>query len=341
LNKTLLCIAIFILSYLNLHAQKIYQFKLHSTNIKVKSLYNSIAVADVRHDTTYMGFLLTGFSDKYTKVSPAVPISKQYNTLLSSIIDSSAGKGKLLLLITRLLFAVRQNSFVDDGYFNMRANLYAKIAKHYQKIRTIDTIVKVSSLNPSKALVKAASDVMTGFLVENLIAEPSGPIYINYDLVNIYTTEKMETALYRAFNYTDGLYYTYKSFKNQMPDKQIILDSADINSGTIRTIEGGGVTLKVKTSDVYALVYRGHPYVMSAGHYYPLIKKKNDFYFTGKASYFLLPQDELVNNIVGGSPKYYFFLNGPTATYEMALDYKSGAFVRLKKITETGKEKNK
>ncbi|MHB8207829.1 hypothetical protein [Mucilaginibacter sp.] len=329
------------LSYLNLYAQKVYKFELEPANTKTKSLYNSIAIVDFRHDTTYMGFVLTGLSDRYSQVSPAVPISKQYQTLLSSVIDSTAGKGKLLLLITRLLFAERENTFPQEGYFNMRANLYAKIANHYQKIRTIDTVVKITSINATKALFKAADDVMADFLVKNLSVEPSGPIYLSYDLLNIFTTEKSETVLYTTFDYANGLYYTYKSFKNQTPDKQIVVDSADINSGAVRTIEGDGVTSKVKTNDVYALVYKGHPYVMSAGHYYPLTKKDNTFFFTGKASYFLFPEDQLVAEIVAGSPKYYFFLNGPTATFEMMLDYKSGAFIRIKKATMVKKQDGK
>jgi hypothetical protein len=341
LNKILLCTAIIVLSCLNLHAQRVYKFELGPANIKTKSLYNSIAVADFRRDTTSMGFVLSGMSDRFTKVSPAVPISKQYSKLLSSVTDSTGGNGKLLLLITRLLFAERENTFPQEGYFNMRANLYAKIAKHYQKINTIDTLIKINSINATKALFKTADQVMADFLIKNLTAEPSGPIYLSYDLLNIYTTEKSETALYSTFNYTNGLYYTYKSFKNQTPDKQIIVDSADINSGQVRTIEGNGVTSKVKTSAVYALVYKGHPYVVSEGHYYPLTKRNNDFYFTGKAPNLILPGDEIVAEIISGWPKYYFFLNGPTATYEMALDYKSGAFIRMKKITEVKKQDGK
>jgi len=333
LNKILSCTVFFVLSCLSLYAQKIYKFQLSLPQTKVAaSLYNSITVVDFRGDTNSMGFIHTGLMARYTKVVPAISMKNQYKALFNAVIDSTALNGKLLLLIERLLFVERENTFTYDGYFNMRANLYAKIANHYQMIRTIDTIVSKTALDPTKALLKAGNEVMTDFLTKNLKSTPSGPIYLSYDILNIATTEKYETALYSARSYTDGLYLTYKAFKNQMPDRQIVVDSVDINTGNIRTIEGGGVTLKVKANNVYALVYKGHPYVVSEGHYYPLTKKGNDFFFVGKAQYFLIPGDELVYEIIGGNAPYLFV--APTATFEMKIDYKNGAFIRLKKLPD-------
>jgi len=322
----------FVLSCLNLYAQKKYKFELYAPQTKVaNSLYNSITVVDFRGDTNSMGFMNTGLMGRYTKVVPAISMKTQYKALFDAVIDSTATNGKLLLLIERLLFVERENTLTYDGYFNMRANLYAKIANHYQMIRTIDTIVsRTAMLDPTKALLKAGNGVMTDFITKNLTATPYGPIYLSYDILNIATTEKYETALYSASRYTDGLYLTYKTFKNQTPDRQVIMDSADVNAGNIRTIEGGGVTLKVKASNVYALVYKGHPYVVSEGHYYPLTKKGNDFFFTGKARYSLIPGDEMVTDMVGGSAANIF--GAPTATFEMKIDYKNGVFIRLKVI---------
>ena len=323
----------FVLSCLNLYAQKKYKFELYAPQTKVaNSLYNSITVVDFRGDTNSMGFMNTGLMGRYTKVVPAISMKTQYKALFDAVIDSTATNGKLLLLIERLLFVERENTLTYDGYFNMRANLYAKIANHYQMIRTIDTIVSKTALGPPKALLKAGNEVMTDFLTKNLTATPYGPIYLSYDILNITTTEKYETALYSASKYTDGLYLTYKTFKNQMPDRQVIVDSADLNSGDIWTIEGGGVKLKVKASNGYGLVYKGHPYVVSEGHYYPLTKKNNDFFFVGKGQYFVIPGDELVYDIIGGNAPYLFV--APTATFEMRIDYKNGAFIRLKKIPD-------
>jgi len=343
LNKILSCTIFFVLSCLNLYAQKAYKFELSLPQTKVAgSLYNSITVVDFRGDTNSMGFIHSGLTDRYAKVVPATSMKSQYKALFNAVTDSTAANGKLLLLIERLLFAERENALTTDGYFSMRANLYARIANHYQMIRTIDTVVRKTSMDPTKAMLKAGNEVMTGFLTKNLTATPSGSIYLSYDILNIITTEKYETALYSARRYTDGLYLTYKAFKNQMPDRQIIVDSADINTGNIRTIEGGGITLKVKASNVYALVYNGHPYVVSEGHYYPLTKKDNDFFFVGKARYTLIRGDELVSDMVG-EPSGNIIFGAPSGMFEIKLDYKNGAFIRLRKLpdvkagTDTGK----
>lgn len=154
-----------------------------------------------------------------------------------------------------------------------------------------------------------------------------------YDVLHISDIEKDKIALYKTAVYTDGLYFTYQSFKNQMPDRQIIVDSADLNSGDIRTIEGGGVTKKVNANDIYAIVYHGRPYIASEGHYYALNKMKNNFFFVGKATFFITSDQYLVAAIAGEKTKS-LGINLPKATFEIEIDYKNGMFIRLKKIPD-------
>jgi len=244
----------------------------------------------------------------------------------------------LLLQITRLLFAERQNQLTDDAFFNLRANLYSQIGGHYQMIATIDTLVVKRSLNPGKETLKLGNEIMTDFIIKNLSVKSLGRAYTYtytyYDILNISEVEKRDIALYRTAEYTDGLYLTYRAFSKQMPDRQIIVDSTDdVNTGRISTIEGDGVTKKVKAENVYAIVFRGHPYVVSEGIYYPLKKVNNDFFFVGKARLSILPGSELAADIAGSSASGFLF-NLPTATYQMEIDYKNGIFLRLKKIDD-------
>jgi len=334
MNKIFLCTLFIVLSYLNLNAQKVYRFKLSPVQTKVSnSLYNSLVVLDYRGDTTSMGFILAGIMARYTKVVPDIPVSSQFKYLFNSVIDTTAAHGELLLQIRRLIFAERENSFTGNGYFNMRANLYAKIGRHYQLVSTIDTLVSKTSLDPTNAILKSGDEVMADFLIKNLKVKPLISIFSGKDILNIDDMEKYELALYNRDEYTDGLYLTYHSFKNQMPDRQITVDSADLNSGDIRTIEGGGITSKVKAANVYAIVYQGHPYVVSEGFYYPLKKVNNDFFFTGKARLSLLPGDELMADIMGPYTGLVLF-GAPTATFEMKIDYENGVFIRLKKVLD-------
>ena len=331
MNKLLLCIAFTFLGYLNLYAQKIYNFKLDPPQTKItNSLYNSLSVLDYRGDTTSMGFILEGMMARYAKMKPATPVSDQFKTLFNSVIDSTATEGKLLLQITRLVFAERENTMDYDAYFNLRANLYSKIDENYQLVSTIDTLIdKRSFSSPAKELLKSANEVMSDFIIKNLLVKSSGQILTYYDVLHISNIEKNKIALYKTAEYTDGLYLTYQSFRNQMPDRQIIVDSADLNSGDIRTIEGGGVTKKVKANDIYAIVYRGRPYIASEGHYYALNKMKNDFFFVGKA----IISYDLVSAIAGEKTKS-LGINLPKATFEIEIDYKNGMFIRLKKIPD-------
>jgi hypothetical protein len=277
--------------------------------------------------------------DRYCVVKPATPISSQFKTLFNAVIDSTAADGKLLLQITRLLFAERQNQLSYDGYFNMRANLYSKIGGHYLMVATIDTLMAKTSFSPAKDVLRSGNEIITDFIVKNLKVKPYGPILIYYDILNIANIEKKQLPLYNSTEYTDGLYLNYKSFRNQMPDRQIIVDSANLNSGDIKTIEGGGVTLKVKARDVYAIVYKGHPYVVSEGNYYPLKKVNSDFFFVGKARESIIPGDELVSDIAGGNAGVFILGGARTATFEMKIDYKNGVFLRLKLIPEAKNKK--
>ena len=173
---------------------------------------------------------------------------------------------------------------------------------------------------------------MTDFLIKNLKVKPSSSILSYHDILDITNVEKNELALYNRDRYTDGLYLTYHSFKNQMPDRQITPDSDDLNAGDIRTIEGGDVTQKAKASKVYAIVYRGLPYVVSEGLYYPLKKVNNDFVFVGKAKDdSAIPGNALASGVAGGVAGSVFY---PIATFEMRINYTNGIFVRMKKILD-------
>ena len=320
------------LCYLNLNAQKVYKFSLSPVQTRVSnSLYNSLVVLDYRADTTSMGFIYTGMSELFTRVRPATPVSNQYKALFNTAIDSTATDGQLLLQIRRLLFAER----ADKGYFNMRAILYSKIGKYYEIVGRIDTLVsKASLIDPTNGILKSGDKIMTDFLLKNLKVKPSDPILSYHDILNITNVEKNELPLFNRDQYIDGLYFNYHSFKNQMPDRQITVNGDDLNAGEIRTIEGGGVTQKVKANNVYAIVYKGLPYVVSEGLYYPLKKVNNDFFFVGKGRVYVVPGDELVSDIAGDTTPIIVFSSLPTATFEMKIDYANGAFVRLKKALD-------
>lgn len=86
--------------------------------------------------------------------------------------------------------------------------------------------------------------------------------------MNIDSIEKQKIKLYTVSAYTEGMYLTYQSFKNQQPNNQI---TAEIKNGSIskvKTVDSTGRSIKVKPGNVYAIVYQGQPFV-ATGSFIP------------------------------------------------------------------------
>src|SRR5699024_7762475 len=123
-------------------------------------------------------------------------------------------------------------------------------------------------------------------------------------------------------------------FAAQNPDETEISVSFNKNEMPKRVgfINKAGKQVKIKSKSVYAIVYRNKAYVASDHHFYPLSKKGNDFYFTGKASDYTA--EDMMTAAV------FFGLAGALLTqtsnslFEMKIDHLSGGFIRIREITQ-------
>lgn len=89
---------------------------------------------------------------------------------------------------------------------------------------------------------------------------------------------------------------------------------------------------KVKGKSVYAVIFQDRPYISTKYGYYPLLKRGNDFYFTGKASDYTnsdVVTAEIFFGILGG-----LIAQSATSVFEMKLDHLSGGFIRIKEISQ-------
>ncbi|MEO6151407.1 MAG: hypothetical protein ABIN95_07140, partial [Mucilaginibacter sp.] len=144
--------------------------------------------------------------------------------------------------------------------------------------------------------------------------------------------------LYTAPEYTNGIYLSYNSFKNQVPDKEIA--AAFLEGNTIETVsvaDEKGKWQKIKVEDVYAVVYNNSPFIATKKLYVPLKKINNDLVFIGKAKVTADAGDVIAASVffgvIGG-----LIASNAQATFEMKIDHVNGGFVRLREVPAQPKQ---
>jgi len=328
-------VAITLLIYSNTQAQSTQKFAFELPENKVSnSLYNKISVLDTRMDTTNMGIIQTGAFNKKTKVIAKEPLNIQFKNILTALTDSTAKPQELLIQLRQLSFVEITGSFSEKGYFYLRAGIYAKQPDGYRQVGAIDTVsLTTSGVDVTGALLKHGSETIAGFIAANLNKAPvTATTYKYTDLVKIDSVEKRNLKVYNTNRYTDGLYLTYKSFCNQVPDAPLVVTNNFIDY-TMKTPGEKGKLKKVKSDKVYAVVYQGQAYIATKYDYYPLKKTNDDFFFTGKAS----ATPSTVSMVTAG---VFFGMLGSLiasnaeATFEMKIDHINGEFIRIKEIID-------
>ena len=295
-------------------------------------MYNTIQYLDSRQDTTNMGIVQLGVFNNKARVVPRIPFSRQLTILLNALTDSTAQNGRLLLQLKQLNFAEVTGSMSEKGYFYFRANLYADSNGAYQRIATIDTLTTVSGMDVTKMNLRQGNKLISGFIANHLVSRPADAVYYSRnDVINIDSIEKLRIKLYTTPSYTDGVYLTYRAFKDQTPDKPIMAELKNGNISSVKTTDESGRSTKVKSKNVYAVVYQGRPFVATEYGFYSLEKRNNDFFFIGQAKV-----TANTANVIAASA-FFGVLGGlmasnAEATFEMQIDHVSGGFIHIREI---------
>jgi len=335
MSKTSIYLLFALLLAANANAQNIVDFQLAAPTAKVNAnLYRTIRIIDLRNDTTSMGFVKTGFFDRKGSVIPKIPLRAQLSQYFYNLADTAGKTKEMVLLLRRDVFEVTNIGSRDYGSFSFRAGLYEVKDGQYQQIVSIDTVATVSSaMTVTTALLNTGNKLMGEFISGHVFAEPNGAVYSYHDIFHLDSVEKRAIKLYNTQTYADGLYLTYKSFMNQVPDKQITVEPGDVNYGVVKAVDANGKTQRVRPQKVYALVYHGQPYISSRGNYYPLKKEKDDFYFTGAVQVSSgVGNMVLVSNF--GALGALIGSGGSEATFYVKLDYMNGGFIQIKRIED-------
>lgn len=308
-------------------------FEIGSPELKISnSLYTAIQYVDSRYDTSSMGIVQLGAFNRKARVVPKIPFSTQLTNTLHALTDSSAKEGKLLFQFRQFNFAEITGAVSEKGYCYIRADLYANKNGRYQKLNSIDTVLLIKSMDVTRALLRNGSKLISNFIAGNLLKEPADSnVYSFNDIQHMDSIEKLKIVAYNTTVYADGLYTSYASFMNLVPDKQVTVEEKKGKISSVKMADGNGAMVKIKRKDIYAIVYKGQPFIATEYDYYPLEKRDDDFYFTGKAK---VTADQgavmaasFFFGIIGG-----LIASDAEATFEMKIEHSNGGFIRLREI---------
>jgi hypothetical protein len=333
--KTTTLLLIYVLSGMASYAQnRSEDFVITLPEEKVQhSLYKTISYIDSRYDTSHMGIVQLGAFNKKAKVIPETHLSLQLNGVMNALTDATAGEGQLLFQLRQFSFAEITGATSEKGYGYLRAELYANDNNIFRKLASIDTVIYIKAMDVTRALFRNASKTLSGFIADHLKKPGQNTTYSYDDILHLDDLEKKSIPVYNVDAFTDGIYYSFDSFKNQLPDKTGVVE---MKKGKITLVTTGenGKQVKVSMKDVYAVVDKGQIFIATEYGYYAVQKKDNDFYFTGKAKVNARSGDVIAASIffgiIGG-----LIASDANATFEMKIDHLNGGFIRLREVPAT------
>ena len=300
------------------------------------SLYRSIDLVDSRIDTFRLGIVQVGIFNNKAKVIFGAPFFVQLKNVMSSLIDSSAKNGELLFQLRHLYFAEITKAMSEKGYCYLRAGLYAKKDNHYRKLGYIDTLIVINAMDVTIPMLKLGSKLITDMIASNLLKEANDSINYSFaEIAQMDSVEKRKIPLYNTDKYTDGLYYSYTSFANQLPDKQVtVKNNKDGSIDNVKIADGKGKLKKVKPGEVYAMVTNGHPFAATNYGYYPIKKASDNFYFIGKAQSTADQGNVAMASFLFGMIGGLIASSNGNTTFVMVIDHHNGGFIHLREVKQ-------
>jgi hypothetical protein len=287
-----------------LSQEVVHFFELGLPVYKVRnSLYNTITVLDSRDYTAAIGIVTTGITPTQSeKIAFKTPLEPQFTALVQELTDKTAGRGELLFQLKRFRFVEKERT----RHCFISAALYAKKDDRYYPLSRLDTMLELS-----RPLVKNVqtwgSLAISDFVAKGLVLPAGGDVgYSLAEVRHIDSLEKRKIPLYTTAAYKDGIYRTPRAFLEQTPDWPDIVVGLR-RDGSVTGVSArypDGRTAAVENNKMYAVVYRGRPYMVTHAGIYPLVKMGDDFYFT-------TAQYQIMLNYANGDPIFIRYLPPP------------------------------
>jgi len=295
------------------------------------SLYNSIEFLDSRSDSALIGLANVGLlKNREAKLVCKTPVQPQLQRLLDSLIDPTAKTGELLFQLRDFTFAETMGA----RYCYLIANLYAIEKDGYRPLLSLDTVMVITVSDVVGTINLGGNFLLADFIRKALTLEATDSvIYSAGDLTNIDSIERRQIPLYNTTTYVDGLYLTYSSFSKQLPDRQAMIEAKkDGSISSVRVLDEQAKKVKLKSKNVYAVVYKGKPFIATEYGFYPLEIVGDNFFFTGDVRIAATNAEVSGGQFAMGLIGAWAASKGSEETFDMIIDHQNGNFIHLRHI---------
>ena len=299
------------------------------------SQYNKIQFIDLRTDTLRFGFGQYGLINHKRTLIAKPRFAQQLTDNLNKMIDGHAKSDTLALALKNLSFSEHTGAFNEEGYCSIVADLYKKTNNGFYYIQSIDTLIHISSFDVTKQIMHRGDSVFNSFIYKNLRNKEISSKLISYnDLVNADSLAKREIHFYNHPVFKDGLYLTYNSFKNQIPDMECTAKEGVLELKSVKTTNAAGKEASVDPAKVYGVVYNNKPYIATKYGFYRLKFKDDNWYMIGKlpspAGAGVVMTAGIMFGIVG---MIVANETNKSACFYSVINYKTGQLIRLKNVS--------
>ncbi|WP_223601545.1 hypothetical protein [Chryseobacterium sp. GVT01B] len=303
-----------------------------------KSYYKTIKLIDKREDTTSLGIVQQGMLNAKAKVIPTSSISSQFQNILNSINGDDTEEGTMVLYLKQLYFAEVTAKLSEHGYCYFQGFLFSKNNDGtYSLIDQTDTVIDIKATDVTTKTLEKGSEMLVDFISKNASKKPETNNHYTMEQVMTFDdTAKQSISFYNSPQLKDGVYRNYNALKNQQPDQEITNVKFYGNAHKIVRIYemADGKEKEIKKGDIYAIVYKGEPYIYLSieNLFTKAIKRDNDYYFIGK----IRSNPNAGSMMVTGAAFFgaigVLIMSNPAYPFEMKIDYFNGGFIPIKEI---------
>ncbi|GAB4093788.1 hypothetical protein GCM10028786_27150 [Flaviaesturariibacter terrae] len=290
--------------------------------------YGRLRLLDSRPDTSGFGRVQLGAFNKIAQVQAQPALAVQ----LQSVVDSLGGAGaagSLLFQLRDLRFAeLTGGGFTEEGWCVLRANLYAETGGRYAWLGTLDSSIYFRSMDVTRGLFRRCSKALVDFVQLHMATPAADSVLLDLEsITRIDSIEKRRLPLYNTTQYRDGVYYTYASFAQQVPDILELMPRYN-RKGSLKEVKihMGEVDEVIKTTDYFAVVHQGRAWISTEFGYFALEKQGDDYFFAGLTRTSLKAGEAIANGLAFGLMGG--LLSGPEIRHcRMRIDHVNGAFI--------------
>lgn len=303
-----------------------------------KSYYKTIKLIDKREDTTSLGIVQQGMLNAKAKVIPTSSISSQFQSILNSINGDDTEDGTMVLYLKQLYFAEVTAKLSEHGYCYFQGFLFSKNNDGtYSLMDQTDTVIDIKATDVTTKTLEKGSEMLVDFISKNASKKPETTnSYTIEQVKNFDNTAKQSISFYNSPQLKDGVYKNYNSLKNQQPDQEIANVKFYGNAPKIVRIYEmeDGKEKEIKKDNIYAIVYKGDPYIYLSieNLFTKAVKRDNDYYFIGK----IRSNPNAGSMMLTGAAFFgaigVLIMTNPAYPFEMKIDYFNGGFVPIKEI---------